>query len=85
MIYGLLIYASAVKSKLVKIEKAQRRILGAIFFMKGLVSPRDILSENKIPKFFALYIVEVLKELFKTTTLFGKTSTLLTIKIVLQE
>ena len=42
ILYGILVYCSAAKTNLVKIEKAQRRILRAIFFMHRT----DSLSKN---------------------------------------
>ena len=65
IVYDLLAYGSAVKSILVKIVRAQKRILRATFFRKKLESLKGNLSENKILTLFELYTVEVLKELFK--------------------
>ena len=48
-----------------KIENAQRRIIRAIFFRKNFETLSDILEVNNLYTVFELYIVEVLKELFK--------------------
>ena len=63
--YGLLIYGSAAKTNLLKIEKAQRRILRAIFFKKKFDSLRDLFRTNKILTVFELFILENIKELFR--------------------
>ena len=63
--YGLLIYGSAAKTNLLKIEKAQRRILRAIFFKKIFDSLRDLFRTNKILTVFELFILENIKELFR--------------------
>ena len=65
IIYVLLAYGSAVKCNSAKYEKAQRRVLGAVFVRKKLNPLTDILAENKILTVFEFYIVENLKELFK--------------------
>ena len=53
------------KSNLVQVVEAQRRILRAIFRGKKLESLRNNLSEKRILTVFELYIIEVFKELFK--------------------
>ena len=63
--YGLLIYGSAAKTNLSKIEKAQRRILRAIFFKKKFDSLHDLLRTNKILTVFELFVLENIKELFR--------------------
>ena len=63
--YGLIVYGSAAKTNLKKIENAQRRILRAIFFKKKFDSLRDILLDNKIFTVYELYTLEIVKELFK--------------------
>ena len=45
---GLLIYGSAAKTNLLKIEKAQRKNLRAIFFKKNFDSLHDLLRTNAI-------------------------------------
>ena len=62
--YGLIVYGSAAKTNLKKIENAQRRILRAIFFKKKFDSLRDILLDNKIFTVYELYTLEIVKELF---------------------
>ena len=63
--YGLLVYGSAAKTNLQKIECAQRRILRAIFFKKKFDSMVNVLADNKILNVFELFMVEVIQELFK--------------------
>ena len=63
--YGLIVYGSAAKTNLKKIENAQRRILRAIFFKNKFDSLRDILLDNKIFTVYELYTLEIVKELFK--------------------
>ena len=63
--YGILVYGSAAKTNLKKIENAQRRIIRAIFFKKRSESISNLLLENKILTVFELYIEELVKELFK--------------------
>ena len=63
--YGLLIYGAAAKSNLRKIEMAQRRILRAIFFKRKYDSLVNVLQKNNILSVFELYLVELIKELFK--------------------
>ena len=63
--YGLLVYGSAAKTNLQKIECAQRRILRAIFFKKKFDSMVNLLADNKILNLFELLMVEVIQELFK--------------------
>ena len=63
--YGLLIYGTSAKSNLRKIEMAQRRILRGIFFKKKYDSISNILRRNGVLTVFELYIVEVMKELFR--------------------
>ena len=63
--YGLLIYGSAAKTNLSKIEKAQRRILRAIFFKKKFDFLHDLLRTNKILTVFELFVLENIKELFR--------------------
>ena len=57
--YGLIVYGSAAKTNLKKIENAQRHILRAIFSEKKFDSLRDILLENKIFTVFELYTLEI--------------------------
>ena len=63
--YGLLVYGSAAKTNLQKIECAQRRILRPFFFKKKFDSMVNVLADNKILNVFELFMVEVIQELFK--------------------
>ena len=63
--YGILVYGSAAKTNLVKIEKAQRRILRAIFFMQRKDSLSEIFTKKGVLTVFELFLVELTKELFK--------------------
>ena len=63
--YGLLIYGSAAKTNLAKIDSAQRRILRAIFFKKKYDSMQEILSKNKINTIYELFIKEIVHEVFR--------------------
>ena len=48
-----------------KIENAQRRNIRALFFRKKIETLSDILEVNNLCTVFELYVVEVLKELFR--------------------
>ena len=63
--YGILVYGSAAKTNLKKIENAQRRIIRAIFFKKRSESISNLLLENKVLTVFELYMEELVKALFK--------------------
>ena len=63
--YGLLLYGTAAKSNLSKIETVQRRILRAIYFKRKFDSLENVLADNKILTVFELFMVEILKELFR--------------------
>ena len=63
--YGLLIYGTAAKSNLRKIQMAQGRILRAIFFKRKYDSLVNVLQQNKILSVFELYLVELIKELLR--------------------
>ena len=60
--YGLLIYGTAAKSNLRKIEMAQRRILRAFFFKRKYDYLVNVLQQNKIISVFELFLVELIKE-----------------------
>ena len=60
--YGLLVYGSAAKTNLKKIEKAQRRILRAVFFKKKDDSHKKTIEKHKILTVFELYVLEVFNE-----------------------
>ena len=62
--YGLLIYGSAAKTNLSKIEKAQRRILRAKFSKKKFDSLHD-LRTKEILTVFELLVLENIKDLFR--------------------
>ena len=61
--YCLLIYGTAAKSNLRKIEMAQRRILRAIFFKRKCNSLVNVLQQNKLLSVFELYLVDIIKAL----------------------
>ena len=63
--YGLLVYGSAARTNLQKFERAQERILRAIFFKNKIDSMVNVLADHKILNVFELFIVEVFQELFK--------------------
>ena len=63
--YGILVYGSAAKTNLAKIEIVQRRIMRAIFFKKKFESMKEIMIENGIQTVFELYVAELIKELFR--------------------
>ena len=63
--YGLLIYGSAAKTNLSKIEKAQRKNLLAICFKKQFDSLHDRLRTNEILTVFELVRFANIKELFR--------------------
>ena len=63
--YGLLICGSAAKTNLSKVEKAQRRILRAIFIKKKFDSLPDLLRTDEILTVFELFVLENIKELFR--------------------
>ena len=63
--YGILVFGSAAKTNLVKIEKAQRRVLRAIVFMHRIDSQSEILTKEGVLTVFELFLVELIKELFK--------------------
>ena len=63
--YGILVYGTAAKTSLKKIEKTQRRNIRAIFYKKRFESITNILLENKVFTVYALYMEESVKELFK--------------------
>ena len=63
--YGILVYGSAANTNLVKIEKAQRRILRAPFCMYRTDSLSEILTKEGVLTVFELFLVELINELFK--------------------
>ena len=63
--YGILTYGSAAKSNLYKSEKAQRRILRAIFFRNKYNSVGFNFERNKISTVFEIYLMELFAEVFK--------------------
>ena len=63
IVYG--IHGSAAKTNLAKIEKAERPILRAIFFMHRTDSLGEILTKECVLTVFELFLVELIKELFK--------------------
>ena len=63
--YGLLVYGSAAKTKLRKIESAERSKLRAIFLKDKYDSVGLIFEKNDILTVFELYGMEVFREFFK--------------------
>ena len=63
--YGLLVYGNTIKQNLEKIDKVQRKIDQAIFFRKKYESLGLTLFDNKIHTVYELYVIEIVKELFK--------------------
>ena len=63
--YGLLVYGSAAKTNLEMLENAQIKIIRAIFFKQKQHSLKDIIDDYHIHTVFDLYVLEVLKEVFK--------------------
>ena len=65
IIYGLLVYGNTSKQNLEKIDRVQRKIIRAIFFRKKYESLGLTLIDNKIYTVYELYVIELVKELFK--------------------
>ena len=63
--YEILTYGSAAKNNLYIFEKAQRRILRAIFFRNKYDSVGYIFERNKISTVFEMYLMELFAEVFK--------------------
>ena len=63
--YGLLVYRNTSKQNLEKIDRVQRKIIRAIFFKKKYESLGLTLFDNKIHTVYELYVIELVKELFK--------------------
>ena len=63
--YGLLLYGTAYKPIMTKIEAVRRRILRAIFFKKTFASLENVFADNKVLTVFEFFLVEILKELFR--------------------
>ena len=63
--YGLLKYGSTRRTHLENIDKAQRRIIRAIFFKKSQNSLCEILTKYNIFNIYELYIIEVVNEVLK--------------------
>ena len=66
--YGLLIYGSAARTNLEKVEMAQRRIIRAILFKKKSDSLQDILRQTKLNTVFELFNLDVFREIFNQLT-----------------
>ena len=62
---GLPIYGTGAKSIVKKIEMAQRRILISIFFREKKESSENFLVQNEIFPVFVLFLVDLVKELFR--------------------
>ena len=63
--YGLMNYGATAKTNLDPIEKAQRRILRAIFFKKQTDSLQNVYALHNILTIHETYIVELVCELFR--------------------
>ena len=63
--YGLLLYGTAYKTNMTKIEAVQGRILRAFFSKKKFDSLESVFADNKVLTVFELFQVEILKELFR--------------------
>ena len=63
--YGLLIYGTAYKPNLSRIEAVQRRILWASFLKRKFESLEKVFADNKTLTVFELLMVEILKEFFR--------------------
>ena len=63
--YGLLVYGNTSKHNFKKIDRVQRKIIRAIFFRKKYESLGLTLFDNKIHTVYELYVIELVKELFK--------------------
>ena len=71
--YGLLVYGSAVRTNLEKIEMAQRRIIRTIFFKRKFDNLQNILCETELNTVFELFILNVFRETFSQLTFKGTT------------
>ena len=63
--YGLSVYRNTSKNDLEKIDRVQRIIIRAIFSRKKIVSLGITLIDNKTHTVYELYVIELVKELFK--------------------
>ena len=63
--YALMVYGGTAKTNLEMIEKAQRRILRAIFYKKRCDSLQNIYERHNILTVHELYVVELVRELFR--------------------
>ena len=62
--HGLLIYGTAAKRNVKKLEMAQRRVLRAFFF-KPKYDLVNVLQQNELLFVFEFYIVALIKQLFR--------------------
>ena len=63
--HGILVYGSAAKMNLRKIQNTQRRIIMTIFVNRRFESIANLLVENRMLTVFEFFIEELVKELFK--------------------
>ena len=63
--YGLLVYGNTSKKNLKTTDRVKRKIIRAIFFRKKYEYLGLTLIDNKIHTVYELYVIELVKELFK--------------------
>ena len=63
--YGLSVCRNTSKNDLEKIDRVQRKIIRAIFSGKKFVSLGITLIDNKTHTVYELYVIELVRELFK--------------------
>ena len=63
--YCPLVYGNTSKKNLEEIDRVQRKIIRAIFFRKKYESLGLTLIDNKIHTVYELYVIELVKKLFK--------------------
>ena len=63
MFYGLLVYGSAAKTNMQKIESIQSRFIREFFFWTRLKTL--VVADHRIPNVFELFIKEIIQETFK--------------------
>ena len=63
--YGLLLYGTAYKTNMTRMEAVKRRILRAIFFKKKTDSLESVIADNEVLTVFELFLVEIPKEFFR--------------------
>ena len=63
--YGLLLYGSANKTDIQRLENCPRRIIRGVVFKRKIDSLRNIYERHNLLTVFEMYIYEVFKELLK--------------------